>query len=405
MGRIVQNSGSGLTIAFFGHDAADAAIRRRVKSFQDDGMSVEGYMMRRGEPSETAWRNHDLGQTKPGAFIHRAMSILTGTGRALKYRDHLAQSDLFYARNMDMLAIAVRVKRRLGLDVPIVYECLDVHRLLCRRDVIGDLFRNVERRLLRASSALIVSSPAFLEQHFERHYPGEYRPYLIENRLTDAFTGGARPQVSPSISEQAAAAPLRLGWVGVLRCQRSLDLLCRVAERLGPKIEIKLHGIPAETEVPHFHQQIAAHDNISFFGRYQAPEDLDGIYGGLDVVWAGDFMEAGFNSVWLLPNRIYEGGFFTTPAISPDGTQTAKWITDRNCGFTLAEPLEESLPQLLEQLFADRSHITAFSQTLSALPEDVFVQPAGLMRITLDRINSEHHDRDMSRKAASLRTI
>lgn len=405
MGQIAETSGSGLTVAFFGHDAADAAIRRRAKSFSDDGLVVDGYMMRRGEPIDTAWRNHDLGQTKPGAFVHRALSIISGTRRALQHRERLAQADVFYARNMDMLAIAVRVKRRLKLDVPIVYECLDVHRLLCRSDVIGTVFRSVERHLLRASSALIVSSPAFLEQHFERHYPGEYRAVLIENRLTEAFTGGERPRARKPDTSDSNAAPLKLGWVGVLRCQRSLDLLCQAANELGSKIEIRLHGIPAETEVRDFHQQIAEHDNISFFGRYKAPEDLDEIYHGLDVVWAGDFMEAGFNSVWLLPNRIYEGGYFATPAICPQGTQTAKWVGDRNCGFTLPEPLERSLPSLLNEIAHDRSQIERLRQTLTELPNDAFVQPAGLMRATLGRIVSEHHDRGLSQPATSLRAI
>ena len=34
-------------IAFFGHDAADAAVRRRVQGFRDDGLDVVGFTMRR----------------------------------------------------------------------------------------------------------------------------------------------------------------------------------------------------------------------------------------------------------------------------------------------------------------------------------------------------------------------
>lgn len=394
-----------MRVAFFGHDASDAAIRRRVKSFDDDGMHVDGYMMRRGAPVDTAWRNFDLGMTKPGAFVHRAKSIVTGTQQAMNYRADLAQADLIYARNLDMLAIAVRVKRKLKLDIPVVYECLDVHRLLCRTDLIGKILRGLERRLLRASSALVVSSPAFLEHHFERHYPGEYEPILIENRLTDSFTGGDRPSLPQIAQSPTTAKPLRLGWVGILRCQRSLDLLCETARQLGPDVEIRVHGIVAENEIPNFDRQIATLDNITFFGRYRAPEDLNEIYTNLDVIWSGDFMEAGFNSVWLLPNRIYEGGFFATPSISPAGTQTARWVTDHNCGFALSEPLESELPGLIEQLVAAPAPIDAYRRQLTELPLDVFVQPAGLMRSTLERVLSTYRSQQGASQTTAFKVV
>ncbi len=394
-----------MRVAFFGHDASDAAIRRRVKSFHDDGMHVDGYMMRRGALTDTAWRNYDLGVTRPGAFVHRAKSIVTGTQQAMNYRAELAQADVIYARNLDMLAIAVRAKRKLKLDIPVIYECLDVHRLLCRTDLVGKTLRGIERRLLRASSALVVSSPAFLEHHFERHYPGEYDPVLIENRLTDSFTGGDRPSASQIDQSQTMGKPLRLGWVGILRCQRSLNLLCETARQLGPDVEIRIHGIVADNEIPNFETQIAAHDNIRFFGRYRAPEDLAEIYGELDLIWSGDFMEAGFNSVWLLPNRIYEGGFFATPSISPAGTQTAKWVSDHNCGFTLSEPLDSELPGLVKQLTTTPGPIDAYRRQLAGLPLDVFVQPAGLMRATLERVVSTYTSQPEKSKHAALKAV
>ena len=401
----MDERGEIMRVAFFGHDASDAAIRRRIKSFHDDGMHVDGYMMRRGALADTAWRNHDLGMTKPGAFVHRAKSIVTGTRKALSFRAELAQADIMYARNLDMLAIAVRVKRKLKLDIPIVYECLDVHRLLCRTDLIGKTLRGLERRLLRASSALVVSSPAFLTHHFERHYKGAYEPVLIENRLTDSFTGGARPDATQVAQSPTEAGPLRLGWVGILRCQRSLNLLCETARRLGSKVEIRIHGIVAENEVPNFETQIEAYDNIRFFGRYRAPEDLDQIYRDLDLVWSGDFMEAGFNSVWLLPNRIYEGGFFATPSISPTGTQTAQWVRDHNCGFTLSEPLESELPALMEGLTTAPAQIDDYRRQLAQLPIDVFVQPAGLMRTTLERVVHAYRNPQKNTAHSALKAV
>ena len=68
----VEAQGSAMIrVAFFGHDAGDAAVRRRVRAMQDDGLSVRGFMMRRQSDVVTEWENIDLGQTRDGAFVQR----------------------------------------------------------------------------------------------------------------------------------------------------------------------------------------------------------------------------------------------------------------------------------------------------------------------------------------------
>jgi succinoglycan biosynthesis protein ExoL len=362
-----------IRIAFFGHDAADAAVRRRVQGFQDDGLEVLGFMMRRRDDVQTSWENVDLGKTFDGDYAQRVESILTGARNAVAQREKLASADVIYARNLDMLATAFLARKRLGLKTPVIYESLDVHRLLTRKDVVGLAFRRMEGWLLERTTRLVVSSPAFLRNHFEVHYPGRFEARLIENRLAAGANYGPRPIRVASPAE----GPLRIGWVGVLRCWRSFGLLLDLARKLGDGVEIVMHGIPALTEIPDFHHRIQGLSNVRFHGRYRAPEDLARIYAGLDVVWAGDFMEAGFNSVWLLPNRIYEGGYYGVPPIAPTGTQTAQWIEERDVGFTLEENLASTLPALIERLAADRASIAERRKRLLALPAETFISPRG----------------------------
>ena len=52
---------------------------------------------------------------------------------------------------------------------------------------------------------------------------------------------------------------------------------------------------------------IDANPDLSFLGPYAWPGDLPDIYGGVDVAWLIDRYQAGQNSDWLLPNRLYEG--------------------------------------------------------------------------------------------------
>jgi succinoglycan biosynthesis protein ExoL len=293
-------------IAFFGHDAGDAAVRRRVQGFLDDGLDVTGFMMRRADVVNAAWNNVDLGRTHDGAYAQRVRQVFAGARIAARHRDRLAAADLIYARNLDMLGLAFEAKRLTGLKTPVIYESLDVHRLLTRNDPIGLVFRRIEGALLARCRRLVVSSPAFLANHFETRHRGRYQAVLVENRLAAGADYGSRPE--QRATPQAAGGPLRVGWMGILRCSRSLNLLLNLADQLGDRVQVVLHGVPALTEIPDFHDRIQNRPNVLFHGRYRAPEDLARIYSGVDLVWAGDFMEAGFNSVWLLPNRIYEGG-------------------------------------------------------------------------------------------------
>ncbi len=376
-------------IAFFGHDAADAAVRRRVLGFLNDGLEVTGFMMRRRDPGTLDWDNVDLGETRDGAFVQRIRQVFVGARLAAANRGKLATADVIYARNLDMLACAFLAKRHAGLDTPVIYESLDVHRLLTRPDVIGKAMRWLEHSLLRRTVGLVVSSPGFIRHHFEKHYAGDYRAFLVENRLAPGVSYGGRPGV-PQPDAATAAKPLRLGWVGNLRCKRSFGLLCQLADQFPDQLEVRLHGVPSRTEIPVFEPLIDARPNMTFFGRYRSPEDLASIYDNLDVVWAGDFMEAGYNSVWLLPNRIYEGGYYCTPSIAPSGTETATWLAQHACGFLIDEPLDRSFPDLVRQLIADRRHIADRASALTRLAVDTFIQPRGFLAEIVARSLAEN---------------
>lgn len=365
-------------IAFFGHDAADAAIRRRVRGFLDDGLQVTGFMMRRRDPGALEYENVDLGETRDGAFVQRIRQVFAGARRAAADRARLAAADVIYARNLDMLACAFLARRHAGLVTPVIYESLDVHRLLTRSDFIGKAMRRLEHSLLKRTVGLVVSSPGFIRNHFEKHYAGDYRAFLVENRLAPGASYGLRPGV-PGPGACGATRPLRLGWVGNLRCKRSFELLCQLADQFPDQLEVRLHGVPSRTEIAVFEPLIDVRPNMTFFGRYRSPEDLAGIYDNLDVVWAGDFMEAGYNSVWLLPNRIYEGGYYCTPSIAPSRTQTAAWLTQHDCGILVDEPLDQTLPQLIASLVADRRPIAERAAALARAPDNIFIQPPGFL--------------------------
>ncbi len=365
-------------VAYFAFDRDDAATRRRVAAFQADGVAVDGFAMRRRDTTAPDWLAADLGLTRDNAYRQRLTAIAAGVGQARERRDLLEAADVFLARNLDMLAIAALTRMRTGLQTPLIYECLDIHRLMCREDIVGRVMRGAENWLLGQCTALWTSSPAFLREYFEPRQHNRLDNLTIsltENRMT------AEPSPRPkSIEPIAADRPLSIGWFGNLRCNRSLSLMEKLSSQFGPAVHIQLRGYPALGEIPDFEDRVTAAPSLYYGGRYQSPEDLAALYTTVDVVWAGDFMDAGMNSAWLLPNRIYEGGWFACPAIAPDSTETGRWIAANSAGFPVKDPIEESVPALIAQLIKDRSAITPAKSALLSLPDNTFIEPPGTMR-------------------------
>ena len=356
-----------MRIAYFGHDSHDAAIRRRVRALQAAGHRVTGFMMRRGEDRPQEWHNIDLGETQDKAYFQRLASIRRGIHLAMRHADTLREADIVIARNLDMLIVAGVVRNRAGVTAPLIYECLDIHHFLTRPGVSA-VMRPIEGALLRETSLVVVSSPAFVRDYFARHHRGLYQAYLAENRLVRE---GLPPR--PSFAPREAG-PLRIGWFGVLRGTRSLDLLTDLARHHPDTVEIHLAG---KIALPDFDRRIEGLDNLRYTGPYKAPEDLPILYGGVDLAWAADYYQTDFNSWRLLPNRLYEGGYFGVPAIAPEGTETARWLARHRAGFILHDPVGQSLHDLVAHLVDDPAMIDTARAHLHTLPESVFVEPPG----------------------------
>jgi succinoglycan biosynthesis protein ExoL len=51
--------------------------------------------------------------------------------------------------------------------------------------------------------------------------------------------------------------------------------------------------------------------------------------------WAIDYFEAGQNSDWLLPNRLYEGSAQGAVPIALNSVETGRWLAARDAGLRL----------------------------------------------------------------------
>jgi hypothetical protein len=290
----------------------------------------------------------------------RALSVAGALGRLSGIAKHVSGTNVIIARNLEMLVLAIRARKMYAPTAAVVYECLDIHRLLLSQDLKGRLLRSIESRLWGRVDLLLTSSPAFIQNYFvPRGFRSPIR--LVENKvlMLDQISKPNRASLLPG-------PPWRIGWFGIIRCRQSLDILCSLARGARGTVEIVIRGRPTKAVFQGFDELIGASPHVHFAGPYNSPTDLPGIYGDVHFSWAIDYYEIGQNSTWLLPNRIYEGSLYGSVPIGLTDVETGRWLAKRDAGVVLNEPLEQQLIDFFRYL--DSKTYSRLASQVEALP-------------------------------------
>lgn len=354
-----------LKVLYLAHDLADPAIRRRMLVLEAGGADVTLAGFRRGAAAPEDTRAIELGVTRDGRFVQRIAAVAKSAMRLGAKLRGAAKPDVIIARNLEMLALANRANAVFGGKVPIVYECLDIHRLLLRQDAVGRILRGAEHALGRKISLLITSSPAFIENYFRPLSRLEAPILLLENQVValDDDRAASLPAARPPLPGQ----PFKIGWFGALRCRKSLHLLADFSRSMNGKFEVVLRGRPAYSEFEDFDGFVRNEPFMTYHGPYRNPEDLADIYNDVQFSWAIDFFEEGLNSSWLLPNRLYEGCRYGTVPIAMRGTETARYSGARGLGLVLDHADAATLATLLSTTTAER-YLSEFDRVAATDP-------------------------------------
>jgi hypothetical protein len=344
-------------LACFAHERGDARVRKRVAALQATGWEVLGYMFHRNRDKveeASFWENVELGITENRKYLKRAFVFLGSLPRLWKHRAALRQAQAFYVVNTDnaLLALAARwMARRPGGPAPLVLELADVQPAMLGQGMRGRLLRAVERFVLLRTALLVTTSPGFVKNYFTPLQQFTGPVFLLENKVYPS-TGIAEANPAASLTRETAreGRPWMIGLFGAFRCRRSIQLIRQLAVRFPDRLHFSLRGYPSGTDAAGIKSLLKGLPNLEWGGAYQYPGDLADLYRRIDFNWTFDFADAGTNSAWLLPNRLYEGGLFACPALAEATTETGRWVASHTTGWTFAEPLEESLTAFFESL-------------------------------------------------------
>jgi len=319
-------------------DLEDSALWRRVAMLTAGGaaLRVMGFRRRGGPlvgPAEV------LGTTRNGAMVQRAGAVARAA-LPLLWRLWRAEADVILARNLEMLVLARLARLMVRGEPRLVYEVLDIHRLMLGRSLLSRTLRLLERRLAAPADLIVTSSPGFVREYFRPLARLTAPVLIVENRSFDGTKPGAAPAFAAAPLQMPPPGPpegpLIIGWFGILRCTASLGCLDALTRAAPGRYRVVLRGRPARDVLADFDAVVATNPDVDFGGPYRNPEDLAAIYGGVHLVWAVDRYEAGGNSDWLLPNRLYEGCLHGAVPLALEGTETARFLTAHGIGVTIA---------------------------------------------------------------------
>ncbi len=358
-------------VAYFVHDVGDPAISKRVAMLREGGADVVVIGFHRGDRPVGEVGGApviNLGRTFDLRLGHRAAAVVRQVIRAPRFGGILRGADVVLARNLEMLAVAARARHLAAPRSRLVYECLDIHPAMTGFGHKGRALRAVERVLLRRCDLLIVSSQAFVDAYFLPRQHLATPVLLVENKALRLEPGAAQ-RVIPA---DRTRPPWRIGWFGVIRAQKALDVLAKIATENAGLVEIVIRGRPGLAEFRDFHAQVKATPGMSFEGGY-SPDDLPAMYAGIDFCWAFDYFYEGAASDWLLPNRLYEGGQFAAIPMARVGTETSRWMQHRGIGVSFEDPAAEVGPWLRAMTLERYEELAQASQRL--VQDDVVAGP------------------------------
>ena len=365
-----------MKVVYFVHDLHDPTVARRVAMFKAAGMSVvlAGFTRgRSGAHTVEALRPFELGATHDARLVSRIWAVFAALLRVIPRARQYRHVDVFVARQLETLLVAAFANWLSGSRAPLVFECVDIHRLMVRGDAVGVTLRAIENFLLRRTSLLLVSSLAFVERYFGHHYDRVPPVHLLENKmLAEEVASFENRTIGPPTT---AGPPWRIGWYGVIRCPRSLEALAELVRSEPRLVEVTIAGRIAENLTGLFEDVISRSLGMSFLGPFDRSRDLASLYRSVHFNWMVDYFDEGANSDWLLPNRLYEGGYFRCVPIGRRDSEVGRWLQGARVGILLPDPVEAGLASALKAMSVDA--YKAQRKRMNAIPNTAFVATEG----------------------------
>ena len=341
---------------------------KRIDAVKQEGISTHSLSFKRDYvPAPSGAKVEVLGRMEPGSYLKRLIPILRAVP---KVRSKARDSDVLYAFGLDMLLLSWLSLIGMDRKPALIYEVADIRDILIKDSITGAAVRAIQRFLLRKCKVLVVTSKAYMTKFFQEYYQLEdINCKVIENKIDESHMSSILRK--DNFESHANRKKVTIGYFGLIRCSRSCAALARSSSDSN-NVSVKIRGVEYGG-VSDLAKLSNTRDDFVYGGPYVNPDDLPGMYGSVDIVWACypySQHDTG-NWRWARTNRFYEALFFGRPLIAQSGTEDAKYVERYKVGLVIDLGDLDFASQQISNI--SRKDIQRWTQNIDRIPRSVYV--------------------------------
>jgi len=262
-------------------------------------------------------------------------------------------------------------------EVEIIYEVGDLISLQYGgKPFVNNMFSRIERILLKRVSLLIIPSPFFWSEYYNRIYKGRW--ILIEN-LPESKTW-------IDFHRKERNSEYVIGFIGSIRYRKPLEcLLMAVMELRDLGFNVKVFFAGSGPEEQDIRRVACGLSFVSFYGPYEYDKDIATLYANVDIIFS--VYDVSVKNVKIaLPNRFYESIICRLPIITAKKTCLEHYVKQFNSGYSVdCYDVDEYKKVIISQLIFDSVAIN-ITESLVRIDKSCFFYDKYYIR--LDKIFS-----------------
>jgi succinoglycan biosynthesis protein ExoL len=352
-----------MKVVFLLPTVSQVRFQKRVNGLRKLGVEPTILAFQRDYYPGKPWSEevHSLGTVQHRHLLRRVLTLI----RAMPVvRSFAKGSDAVYAFGLDMLLLACLAKLSLAKRVRIVYEAGDIREAMVGWGPVSQMLRQIECHLARRACLIVVTSPAYVTGYYHGMLGlTGLRYQVIENKLH----AGQLPPPASARREKPLGA-MRIGYFGLIRCQRSLEVLKQLAAMGNGRIHVYIKGTPLG--IGDLAAEVSRSPGIEYGGPYVAPDDLPDMYGQVDLAWIAHY-HGRTNLAWARANRFYEACYFRVPMVAQVGTVDAQAVESQDLGVCIdLTRLDEAVTAVMG---ISEAQLARWQQNIAHLPETVYM--------------------------------
>lgn len=269
-----------------------------------------------------------------------------------------------YTFSFDLLLIAYFALIFKRNKPKLLYDVSDIRPAFIGSGLSARILRYAETLLLKRVAVVVVTSRAYVSEYFHKiQQLHSVLFHLIENKLNPGF---APVPTECSYHNRSTKTSFTIGYFGLIRCERSLQVLINSATRFDGRIKVKIRGTFLGTES--YQKQIEEHPYMSYGGPYITPDDLEAIFKEVDLSWLAHAHSA-INTKWARTFRFYHASYYRCPMIAQEGSQDGLVVDELGIGMTVDIFDFNSVLDALNKLKVE--DLEVWHSSLKALPDSI----------------------------------